>query len=1242
MCAMAQQQQQLQQQPQHQGPPALEFSLLDSNDLKQASKMKVLIVDYLNTIPEPWMVHGLVDFYMESNSMRALSILTSVREPHHKHLFDKMQEYMKGAHRLQTVMLLSHVVGKQPPWLHKVVCSHSLLLTLLKCLKTEVDVGVLLCGILLIATLLPAVPTLIGPYMTHIFEIFCRVAAWIPKNQGGVPEIHVLHVHVGLYSLFHRLYGMFPCSFLTYLRYFYGKEENASVHREIIMPMLERVRMHPALVTLSKETEMSKERWYRMDAHDILSECAKLSLDTMEGPSETLDLAHDSKKHGDAKRLYRLPISLDDKDLLGESQSILVQAAGCDESLWSPSAVCEMASPPPSSLRSRTGSVSDGRSTHPQPEHSSNVEVSTTTTPRNKLRPISVETSDEGAVASSSRQKIDFTEQSSKQADVKRRTFVSKALTAASKSSPTGGSTEPLSAPETPRLNEKAEPWTGRTSAQAESLLRTVGTTATVATVAAVTMTTKTTAAAVSDATQPDNSMVTVNNLPDVIEKLSMDRRSDLEDRELGAFDREVSELVSQGVAETIQQCRVREEGISSLDLDNSGSLLCFSQATNSMPDIKTVPRQGAVTSFELAERPKKESESSESVEEGEVTGDTLTSWEGAVDFMRKVNRIRFYSHCVPEVSDIVMMAEKPAPRRRWRSCSALDEGSNEKSDSEHQQTHDTVVSEIPCLLCKKVTKTISLVTTTSTAFTAVYSQTAISDAKTSAASAPAEDGAAAAATTTTSRTMVDDGDDTTSVYVQPVMSTARDRTGREFPFYTTLPPAELLDRHVQLAHSTHAKELSKLSLTSKSSTDWTHFGGAPPAEELQVLRTQQLLLHNQLMFERHRRDLHGQRNRRLLRRANASVAMEEKVVAMKDQVHLQECEIISLKKELRSVRSELREVKDAKEEQKTQQQVQMQAYIRQKDQYFEATKELENEIKTKHTEINMLNKELQNTQAKLFTAEHRLEMIEGEVALNNTLKARTIELSKQLLLSGELLEKYQQRVEEEGASPCAELPASLIGSYTHEINALKRKLKVTESQLEAKNTRLVELEAALGKKDLIITEQKRSLEHSKSLDKGKIQALEGKYQAMKAIAARFEEHILQLYNRLDSQTTQEVPGAGHAATMKAGAARFAPPPPAHESQHRRNREQLQRSQTMPNSETMGPPVERGAAPPDSSRLLSLSAVSPDASRRVQHRSEPSSHGGGRARGAVMPDVSAAREQDAGSKRRSLQDVGKS
>jgi hypothetical protein len=51
-------------------------------------------------------------------------------------------------------------------------------------------------------------------------------------------------------------------------------------------PMLERVRMHPQLVTGSKEKEMSTSRWKTMEIHDITIECAKMSLDMIEGTAE--------------------------------------------------------------------------------------------------------------------------------------------------------------------------------------------------------------------------------------------------------------------------------------------------------------------------------------------------------------------------------------------------------------------------------------------------------------------------------------------------------------------------------------------------------------------------------------------------------------------------------------------------------------------------------------------------------------------------------------------------------------------------------------------------------------------------------------------------------------------------------------------------------------------------------------------------------------------------------------------
>lgn len=37
-----------------------------------------------------------------------------------------------------------------------------------------------------------------------------------------------------MYFLFHRLYGMFPCSFMSYLRLHYSMKENLDTFQEVV------------------------------------------------------------------------------------------------------------------------------------------------------------------------------------------------------------------------------------------------------------------------------------------------------------------------------------------------------------------------------------------------------------------------------------------------------------------------------------------------------------------------------------------------------------------------------------------------------------------------------------------------------------------------------------------------------------------------------------------------------------------------------------------------------------------------------------------------------------------------------------------------------------------------------------------------------------------------------------------------------------------------------------------------
>ena len=105
-------------------------------------------------------------------------------------------------------------------------------------------------------------------------------------------------------------------------------------------------------------------------------------------------------------------------------------------------------------------------------------------------------------------------------------------------------------------------------------------------------------------------------------------------------------------------------------------------------------------------------------------------------------------------------------------------------------------------------------------------------------------------------------------------------------PIFSRYSPPELLDRHLKLGSDIHTKELSQIPMPSTQNVNWTHFGGVPPADEISILRGQLLLLHNQLLYERHKREQHGRRNRRLLRRITHAKQVEEQNRVMVGYFH--------------------------------------------------------------------------------------------------------------------------------------------------------------------------------------------------------------------------------------------------------------------------------------------------------------------------------------------------------------------
>ncbi|XP_061623195.1 TSC complex subunit 1a [Phyllopteryx taeniolatus] len=257
---------------------------LDSTDLQEAEQGREAISQQLNSDRGGAVLCSLVDCCLNSSSSceLILTLLSSIREPLHKALLDKLNEAVsRPVSRLAAVTLLGHMISQQPPWIHRVSRS-PLLATLLRCLKSDSDVKLLVPGVLVIVMLLPMIPQAAKQHIYDFFDVFGRLASWSLKNPGHTPTVHVVHLHAGVYSLFHRLYGMFPCNFLSYLRLHYSMKENLDTFQHVVKPMLDQVRVHPELVSGTQDSELDPSRWRHYEVHDIIMECSRVSLDPLE------------------------------------------------------------------------------------------------------------------------------------------------------------------------------------------------------------------------------------------------------------------------------------------------------------------------------------------------------------------------------------------------------------------------------------------------------------------------------------------------------------------------------------------------------------------------------------------------------------------------------------------------------------------------------------------------------------------------------------------------------------------------------------------------------------------------------------------------------------------------------------------------------------------------------------------------------------------------------------------------
>ncbi|XP_036345128.1 uncharacterized protein LOC118754362 [Rhagoletis pomonella] len=253
------------------------FVDLESNQIHECEESKRKLVELFTQNKETWPVHYMMEYYYKTGSQRIMEVLVKVQPPHDAFIFDRISDWLKlQTHRLQALNFLFFVVRNNPTWLFKVE-KHRLIKDMFKLLMTEKDIVPLMSALLCIITLLPIIPNLVPNMLGDLFEVFAHLATWNCQNPKGLPDDKLVHLQLGLQMLFHRLYGMYPCNFLAFLSDFVKKEKGAIFHHTI-KPLLETVRMHPMLVTATIDSEVNHGRWKEKEPHDVVEECARLSL----------------------------------------------------------------------------------------------------------------------------------------------------------------------------------------------------------------------------------------------------------------------------------------------------------------------------------------------------------------------------------------------------------------------------------------------------------------------------------------------------------------------------------------------------------------------------------------------------------------------------------------------------------------------------------------------------------------------------------------------------------------------------------------------------------------------------------------------------------------------------------------------------------------------------------------------------------------------------------------------------
>lgn len=316
------------------------------------------------------------------------------------------------------------------------------------------------------------------------------------------------------------------------------------------------------------------------------------------------------------------------------------------------------------------------------------------------------------------------------------------------------------------------------------------------------------------------------------------------------------------------------------------------------------------------------------------------------------------------------------------------------------------------------------------------------------------------------------------------------------------MSPNELLDKLIEVS--------SKRQRTGNAADDYK-----------ESLR----LLHLQLQYERYRREVHADRNRRLMGISRQIFHYEQNFETLTEQVRLLRKESMFLQTQLNNSRREF----NIREQERDNDKTLLENKYKQEHEENLKLKAMIESLQHQIAEGAKTKKEnlidLESARGEIFDLKTELSQMVMQVEIAQQYKEELARLQSEVTLMGEIQLKCRDKFNSIDLLDEKSIKIErLTESYTEEVRQLKCQLESKTAQLDTAKARLSELENLVSGRDCKYDTLKVQMLKNQQEYEDKIKALDKKYSTQKAIVLRLEEHFLEL--RLLETRSSTCPGA--------------------------------------------------------------------------------------------------------------------